>query len=105
LEYNVLRFFFLEPFQIKTKIQRIAFSYLQKSLPLLQISAKNVYLLKNLKKMSVKNTDAPASGNRYWMLFGISLAVMVGLLFTYPEWFWVILPFVCTYFVQAMDWI
>ena len=50
LEYNVLRFFFLEPFQIKTKIQRIAFSYLQKSLPLLQISAKNVYLLKNLKK-------------------------------------------------------
>jgi hypothetical protein len=55
--------------------------------------------------MSVKNTDAPASGNRYWMLFGISLAVMVGLLFTYPEWFWVILPFVCTYFVQAMDWI
>ena len=80
-------------------------SYLQKCLPLLQISAKNVYLLKNFKKMSVKNTDAPANGNRYWMLFGVSLAVMVGLLFTYPEWFWVILPFVCTYFVQAMDWI
>jgi hypothetical protein len=54
--------------------------------------------------MSVKNTNAPA-GNRYWMLFGISLAVMIGLLCTRPEWFWVVLPFVCTYFVQAMDWI
>jgi hypothetical protein len=48
-------------------------------------------------------TEAPA--NRYWMLFGISTALMVALLIWYPEWHWAVLPFVCTFFVQAMDWL
>lgn len=41
----------------------------------------------------------------HWALFFISLAAMLGMLFftPYGQWFWLILPIVCTSFVQAMD--
>ena len=48
--------------------------------------------------------NTPAQTRSYWMIFGISTAIMVGLLFTnYNEWFWVMLPFVCTYLAKAYD--
>ncbi len=39
-----------------------------------------------------------------WIIFFVSLVAMIALLVIKPEWFWVILPFVLTYFVKAMDW-
>lgn len=42
--------------------------------------------------------------SKYWGLFFISLIAMLVLLFSpYGQWFWLILPFVCTYFALAMD--
>ena len=38
-----------------------------------------------------------------WLLTLVSLAVTVALLIVAPEWFWVALPFLLTYFVRAMD--
>jgi len=42
---------------------------------------------------------------KYWLMFLVSLAICIGFLILLPEWFWVTLPFVFTYFVLAMDWI
>ncbi len=41
---------------------------------------------------------------KYWIYFTISVLLTVGFLLVKPEWFWVMLPFVCTYFIQALDW-
>ncbi|MEY4903190.1 MAG: hypothetical protein RLZZ292_1005 [Bacteroidota bacterium] len=48
-----------------------------------------------------------AKTKQYWMLFGITTAIMAAMLITsaYREWFWVVLPFPLTYFVKAKDWI
>lgn len=45
------------------------------------------------------------SKGKHWALFFISLIAMLGLLFftPYGQWFWLILPVVCTSFAQAMD--
>jgi hypothetical protein len=42
---------------------------------------------------------------KYWLYFGISMLVMLGFLWLLPEWFWVVLPFVGTFWAQAMDYI
>ena len=44
------------------------------------------------------------STKTYWLLFFVSLLFMIGFLILLPEWFWVMLPFVGTAFVYAMDW-
>ena len=41
---------------------------------------------------------------KYWMYFGLSVLACLAVLVFLPEWFWVTLPFICTYFVQAKDW-
>ncbi len=41
----------------------------------------------------------------YWIKFFISLALTIAFLIFKPEFFWVVLPFLFTYFVQAMDWL
>lgn len=41
---------------------------------------------------------------KYWAYFGLSVLACVAFLIFVPEWFWVTLPFVFTYFVQAKDW-
>ena len=45
------------------------------------------------------------SAGKHWITFFLSLAAMLGLFFLTPygQWFWLILPIVCTSFVQAMD--
>lgn len=45
------------------------------------------------------------STGKYWILFFLSLALMLALLFVTPygQWFWLVLPVVCTSFVMAMD--
>jgi len=48
-------------------------------------------------------SDSTSSRRGYWMLFGISTAATLLLLIFANEWFWVGLPFMLTYLVQAMD--
>ena len=40
----------------------------------------------------------------YWLLFLVSLVVQIAMLIFMPEWSWLALPFVLTFFVQALDW-
>jgi len=49
-------------------------------------------------------SDQTKSLGKYWIIFFISLIAMIAFLIILPEWFWVTLPFVFTYFVLAMDW-
>ena len=44
-----------------------------------------------------------AATRKYWTYFFISTAVMLGILFVAPEWFWVALPHTLTYLVKAFD--
>lgn len=44
-----------------------------------------------------------ASKGIYWLLFFISLAAFVVFVIFLPEWFWITLPFVCTFLAGAMD--
>jgi hypothetical protein len=39
----------------------------------------------------------------YWLITLISLAAFVLLIMFKPEWFWLTLPFLLTYFVKAID--
>ncbi len=41
---------------------------------------------------------------KYWMMTLISLIGTILFLIFLPEWFWVMLPFLGTAFVYAMDW-
>ncbi len=43
------------------------------------------------------------SKGTYWILFFVSLAIMVWLLMFHSNWFWVDLPFLLTFLVKAMD--
>ncbi len=48
--------------------------------------------------------NAEKSSTRlHWILFFISTAVMLAMLVLTPQWFWLVLPFSCTFLVQAMD--
>ena len=39
----------------------------------------------------------------YWLITLVSTAICVWLLIYWSEWFWVMLPFVLTYLVKAVD--
>ncbi len=41
---------------------------------------------------------------RYWLLFLVSLGIIIAMLIFTPAWFWIPLPFVLTFFVKALDW-
>ena len=49
--------------------------------------------------------DQTKSLGKNWLIFFVSFIAMIAFLVVLPEWFWVTLPFVFTYFVLAMDWI
>ena len=48
--------------------------------------------------------DAKKSHTVDWIIFSVSLVALIYLLIVSAEWFWLVLPFVLTYFVKAMDW-
>jgi hypothetical protein len=54
-----------------------------------------------------RETSVPSPTRRFsnknLMLFFISFAVMIALLIFIPQFFWLVLPFVCTYLVTAFD--
>jgi hypothetical protein len=37
-----------------------------------------------------------------WILFIVTTAIMLVMLFTMPQWFWLMLPFSLTYLVKAL---
>jgi hypothetical protein len=39
----------------------------------------------------------------YWMITLVSLVACITLVILAPEWFWVTLPFLLTFFVKALD--
>ncbi|MEL6124098.1 MAG: hypothetical protein AAFR14_10280 [Bacteroidota bacterium] len=43
------------------------------------------------------------STRKYWLLFALSTFLTILMLIFVNEWFWVGLPFVLTFFVQALD--
>lgn len=49
--------------------------------------------------------DRPNNSNRrtYWLITLVSLVACVTLIVLSPEWFWVTLPFLLTFFVKAID--
>ncbi len=50
----------------------------------------------------MESTSTKSTG-KYWIYFGVSAAATLALLIFANEWFWVGLPFMLTYLVQAMD--
>ena len=48
-------------------------------------------------------TEKKENKGLYWLITLVSAAACVGLLIFSPEWFWLTLPFLFTYFVKAID--
>lgn len=48
------------------------------------------------------NAEKSSSGLN-WILFFVSTAIMIAMLLFVPQWFWLVLPFSCTYLVKALD--
>jgi fatty acid desaturase len=48
--------------------------------------------------------DEAQNGNRrtYWMITFVSFVACIALLYFYPAFFWVTLPFLFTFFVKAI---
>jgi len=49
-------------------------------------------------------STASKDTKKHWMIFALSMVATVAFLIILPEWFWVMLPFVFTSFIQGMDW-
>lgn len=48
-------------------------------------------------------TESVKSTKLYWLLFLVSTVIMCLMLAFMSSWFWVCLPFVFTFLVQALD--
>ncbi len=44
-----------------------------------------------------------ANKGLYWLITLVSLVACIALIILAPEWFWLTLPFLLTYFVKALD--
>ncbi|HRO07612.1 MAG TPA: hypothetical protein PK611_00085 [Saprospiraceae bacterium] len=49
-------------------------------------------------------TTSTESVGLYWIYTLLSLVGIILFFIFKPEWFWVMLPSFCTYFVKAMRW-
>ncbi len=52
--------------------------------------------------METEVTYEKGSKAKYWMITLVSAIACVALLILSPEWFWLTLPFLLTYFVKAI---
>ncbi|HMS30185.1 MAG: hypothetical protein IPQ10_12585 [Saprospiraceae bacterium] len=43
------------------------------------------------------------SNSQNWLIFIVSTVLMLALLWFFPAWFWVPLPFVLTYLTKALN--
>ena len=56
-----------------------------------------------MSSTATTTTDKPNTA-MWWIGFVISLILTAAFLVFLPEWFWVMLPFVGTAFIKALDW-
>jgi hypothetical protein len=54
-------------------------------------------------KFKIQMENTKDTTRKDWTIFAISTLVMIGILFVKPEWFWVVLPFSCTYLIKALN--
>jgi membrane protein insertase Oxa1/YidC/SpoIIIJ len=54
------------------------------------------------KSETKMNSESTISNTKEWLLFIISAIVFVSMLIWLPQWFWLALPFVCTFLVKAL---
>ena len=77
------------------------------SLPpfLLAHMAKKYYVCGLQNRLMETEVTTEKKGNKglYWLITLVSAAACAGLLIFSPEWFWLTLPFLFTYFVKAID--
>jgi hypothetical protein len=53
-----------------------------------------------------KNTEKMTHfSQKHAILFGISVLAFITITALWPQWCWVPLPFVCTYFVEMFGWL
>ncbi|HZF99984.1 MAG TPA: hypothetical protein VEY71_03240 [Chitinophagales bacterium] len=61
----------------------------------------------HISNVQYRETSVPPPARRFSMkhllLFFVFTAIMIVLMIVLPAFFWVVLPFVCTYLVQAFD--
>ena len=50
----------------------------------------------------VKTEQQDTNYKLYWLITFVALVACIALLFLAPEWFWLTLPFLFTYFVKAI---
>jgi fatty acid desaturase len=48
------------------------------------------------------NNEQKENRGLYWMITLVALVACIGFLLLSPEWFWLTLPFLFTYFVKAI---
>jgi hypothetical protein len=66
--------------------------------------AKKYYVCGLQKRlMETEVTTENKNKGLYWVITLVSAAACAGLLIFSPEWFWLTLPFLFTYFVKAID--
>ncbi|MEE9438229.1 MAG: hypothetical protein V3V14_04465 [Saprospiraceae bacterium] len=49
-------------------------------------------------------SSTKSATGKWWIYFFLSLALTIVFLVLWPEWFWVVLPFLFTSLVKAFDW-
>jgi len=49
------------------------------------------------------NTEKKSPRGLYWLITLVSAVACTALIIYKPEWFWLTLPFLFTYFVKAVD--
>jgi hypothetical protein len=47
--------------------------------------------------------EAKKSTAKYWIYFAIWLAILIFMLISFRQFFWLALPGVCTYFARGMN--
>jgi hypothetical protein len=62
------------------------------------IHFKKIKILHDMEKMT-------NFSRKHAIYFAISAVAMLALLVAAPQFFWVALPFFCTYFVQMLGWL
>lgn len=60
------------------------------------------FLLLPPQNQNEMNAEATNSTMKDWILFAVSTILMIWMLFAMPQWFWLVLPFSCTYLVKAL---
>ena len=62
-----------------------------------------MFATQNRRMETEINKTENGNTRMYWLITIVSAIACAGLLYFSPEWFWLTLPFLFTYFVKAID--